>query len=311
MIEVTNVTKNYGKKPALQGISFSIGKGEVVGFLGPNGAGKSTTMNILTGYISPTGGSVKVGGYDILENPTEAKRLIGFLPENPPLYHDMTVDEYLRFLCKIKSVSLPVPQHLDRICELVGISHMRKRLIRNLSKGYRQRTGLAGALIGDPQVIVLDEPTVGLDPIQIIEIRNVIKELGKQCTIILSSHILPEIQAICQRVIVIDNGLIVADGSVEQLAATTAGGHRLMARITGNPEELLPLLQSIPDMERVQQLTTGEETAWDYLLEGAAGTDIRAALFRHVADSGQVILLQKSADMNLEEIFLKLTLKDG
>ena len=221
MIEVTNLVKHYGDKKAVDGISFSIHEGELVGFLGPNGAGKSTTMNVLTGYLSATSGSAKINGIDILENPIAAKRHIGYLPEQPPLYMDMAVNEYLDFICDLKGVKEHRKEHISEICELAGITNVYKRMIRNLSKGYKQRVGLAQALIGDPEVLILDEPTVGLDPIQIIEIRNVIKDLGKKRTVILSSHILPEVQAICERVLVINHGKIIANDTPANLSSTS------------------------------------------------------------------------------------------
>ncbi|MBQ1231492.1 MAG: ATP-binding cassette domain-containing protein, partial [Clostridia bacterium] len=213
MIEVTALSKRYGSHLAVNNVSFSIKDGEVVGFLGPNGAGKSTIMNILTGYISLTAGSASVDGYDIVESPQDAKRHIGYLPEIPPLYTDMTVREYLDFMFDLKKVKLPRKPHLDEICKLVMISDVQNRLIKNLSKGYRQRVGIAQALIGNPDTLILDEPTVGLDPKQIIEIRDLISRLGKNHTVILSSHILSEIQAVCDRIIIINGGRLVADGT--------------------------------------------------------------------------------------------------
>lgn len=218
MIEVKNLTKNYGNNTAVDDISFSVEGGEILGFLGPNGAGKSTTMNILTGYISSTEGSASVGGIDILADPIAAKRNIGYLPEQPPVYLDMTVNEYLNFVYELKGSKIPKKSHLNEICELVKITDMRKRLIRNLSKGYRQRVGLAQALIGNPPILILDEPTVGLDPKQIIEIRSLVKKLGKNHTVILSSHILPEVQAVCDKVVIINDGKIVADGTIKELS---------------------------------------------------------------------------------------------
>ena len=217
MIEVKNLTKSYNGNVAVDDISFTVGSGEILGFLGPNGAGKSTTMNILTGYISSTSGTAALDGIDILENPLAAKRKIGYLSEQPPVYLDMTVDEYLSFVYELKKSKLPKKAHLGEICELVKIADMRKRLIRNLSKGYRQRVGLAQALVGNPPILILDEPTVGLDPKQIIEIRSLVKKLGKNHTVILSSHILPEVQAVCDKVVIINEGKIVADGTLESL----------------------------------------------------------------------------------------------
>jgi ABC-2 type transport system ATP-binding protein len=217
MIEVKNLTKFYGSNKAVDNITFTADKGKILGFLGPNGAGKSTTMNILTGYISSTEGSALLNGIDILEDPIAAKRQIGYLPEQPPVYLDMTVNEYLDFVYRLKKSKLPKRSHLAEICELVKITDMRKRLIRNLSKGYRQRVGLAQALVGNPPILILDEPTVGLDPKQIIEIRSLIKKLGKNHTVILSSHILPEVQKVCDKIVIINDGKIVADGTLESL----------------------------------------------------------------------------------------------
>ena len=219
MVEVKHLVKRYGVKNAVDDISFSIDSGEIVGFLGPNGAGKSTTMNILTGYISATQGEATIGGFDILEEPLKAKKCIGYLPEQPPLYLDMTVDGYLQFMYELKKVSLPRKAHLDEVCRLCGIEGVRGRIIKNLSKGYRQRVGLAQALLGNPQVLILDEPTVGLDPNQIIEIRDLIRSLGEKHTIILSSHILSEVQAVCDRIIIINAGKLIADGTPESIAA--------------------------------------------------------------------------------------------
>ena len=218
MIEIKNLCKNYGSKYALDDISFTVNKGEIVGFLGPNGAGKSTAMNIITGYLSSTSGEVRVGGVDIFENPDEAKRLIGFLPEQPPLYIDMTVDEYLNFVYEIKGCKLNRKKHLEEVRQVTKIDDVRGRLIKNLSKGYRQRVGIAQALVGNPPIIIFDEPTVGLDPKQIIEIRNLIRNLGKTHTVILSTHILSEVQSVCDRIIIINEGKIVADEKTESIA---------------------------------------------------------------------------------------------
>ena len=309
MIEVNNLVKRYGTKTAVDHIGFRIGDGEVVGFLGPNGAGKSTTMNILTGYISATEGSVRIDGYDVLETPMEVKRRIGFLPENPPLYMDMTVDEYLRFACSIKGVSKPHKRHIEDICELVGIAHVRKRLIRNLSKGYKQRTGLAQALVGNPSTIILDEPTVGLDPIQIIGVRNIIRDLGNHATVILSSHILSEVQSICKRVLVISDGKICADGLIEELSRGAEANHSLLLRIMGSEAEASRALSAVPGVSEVQPLPSGEDGARDYLVRGTDGTDLRAAVFAAARDAGLVLLTLKPTGISLEELFLKLTAK--
>ena len=223
MIQVSHLTKRFGGIQAVSDLSFSVAEGEIVGFLGPNGAGKSTTMNIITGCLEATDGTVTVGGLDSRSHPEEVRRLIGYLPEQPPLYPDQTVEEYLDFVYRLKKCTLNKREHLDAIASSTGISDVTGRLIRNLSKGYRQRVGLAQALIGDPKVLILDEPTVGLDPKQIIEIRDLIRDLGKTHTIILSSHILPEVQEVCGRVIVIHQGVMAADGTTEELSRRMTG----------------------------------------------------------------------------------------
>ena len=253
MIEIKNLTKRYGQIRAVDDISLTIKKGEILGFLGPNGAGKSTTMNILTGYISATSGSVSVGGYDIMDSPREAKRLIGYLPEQPPLYYDMTVNEYLRFICDLKSVPLKQRRRqLDEILYLVKIGDMRDRLIKNLSKGYKQRVGVAQALVGNPQVLVLDEPTVGLDPKQIIEIRKLIGALRHEHTIILSTHILQEVNAVCSTVAVINKGKLAASGSVSDFTAAEGTVSKFMISVVGGSgkSEIQKVLQNVDGVRR-------------------------------------------------------------
>ena len=266
-------------------------------------------MNILTGYISSTEGSVRVDGYDVMEDPHQVKRRIGFLPENPPLYMDMTVNEYLRFACKIKAVKKPLQKHIDQICEVVGIAHVQKRLIRNLSKGYKQRTGLAQALVGNPSTMILDEPTVGLDPIQIIGVRNIIKELGNHGTVILSSHILPEVQSVCKRVLIMNEGRICADGLIDDLSKGIQENHSLQIRVTGTPECVLPTLNAIEGVSQVKLLPSGETGARDYGVRGTDGMDLRAAVFEAVKNAGLTMLSMKSAGLTLEELFLRLTVK--
>ena len=234
MIEVQHLSKHYGDKKAVDDISFKAEDGEILGFLGPNGAGKSTTMNILTGYISSTEGKALIDGIDILEDPIKAKSKIGYLPEQPPLYLDMTVKEYLNFVYDLKKCKLPRNTHLKDICKLVKIEHVYNRIIKNLSKGYKQRVGLAQALVGNPNVLILDEPTVGLDPNQIIEIRSLIKKLGKNHTVILSSHILPEVQAVCDKIIVINEGKIVANDTEDNLSRNLSSESKLTVKIQGN-----------------------------------------------------------------------------
>ena len=246
MITISNLTKKYGDKYALDNISFNVKKGEVLGFLGPNGAGKSTTMNIITGYISYPDGSVNIDGYDILENPIEVKKKIGYLPEIPPLYLDMVVWDYLEFVYELKKIKTEDEKsHIQQVIDMVKIDNVKNRKIANLSKGYRQRVGLAGALIGDPEILILDEPTVGLDPKQIIEIRNVIKELGKEKTVILSSHILSEISAVCDRVIIINKGKFVAEDTPKNLSDKLGDNKKMLFRISGDREKAENILAEI------------------------------------------------------------------
>lgn len=310
MIEVNSLTKQYGDKRGVRDISFTIDEGEIVGFLGPNGAGKSTTMNIITGYLSATSGSAKIGGVDVLENPLEAKKQIGYLPELPPLYLDMTVKDYLDFVYELKGAKSRVPEqkkHIKNICELVGVTEVYGRVIRNLSKGYRQRVGLAQALIGDPEVLILDEPTVGLDPRQIVEIRDVIRELGKKRTIILSTHILPEVEQICERVLVIKEGRIIADDTPSGLSARVSQGHSIALRTAGPKNMVSNTVRAVPGVRVVTALPDREEGACDLLVESDGQVDIRKPLFRALATAGYPILQLRPQDLSLEEIFMSLT----
>lgn len=307
MIEVTGLSKRYGTYLAVKDVSFSIEKGEVIGFLGPNGAGKSTIMNILTGYLSLTQGKVEIDGYDITEYPEDAKRRIGYLPEIPPLYIDMKVREYLNFIYDLKKVKFPKKPHIDEILRLVKIDNVQDRLIKNLSKGYRQRVGFAQALIGNPDVLILDEPTVGLDPKQIIEIRNLISRLGKNHTIILSSHILSEIQAVCKRVIIINRGQIIADDTPENLSNKMSGDHSLVARVVGGEQDILDALRSVKGVKSVTSLGKKEENSFDFLIEPENGADVRGAVSRRIAERGKTLLALTSNKMSLEQIFLRLT----
>ncbi|MCK5128841.1 MAG: ATP-binding cassette domain-containing protein [Clostridiales bacterium] len=312
MIKVENITKRFGENLAVDNVSFEVKKGEVVGFLGRNGAGKTTTMNIITGYISSSEGNASVDGHDILVEPLEVKKKIGYLPEQPPLYLDMVVDEYLNFCCDIKKISKDKRKsHLVDVCDLVGISHMRKRLCKNLSKGYRQRVGLAQALIGNPEVLILDEPTVGLDPRQIIEIRNLIKDLGKSHTVILSSHILHEVADVCERVIIIDQGKIVAKDTLENLANSVNEISRMTVRIADGNKSTRKVINDIPGVSYVEELGSREENSMDYIIECEKKSDIRRALFNKMASSGKPILMSKPMDVTLEDIFLQLTTEDG
>ena len=309
MIEVKNLSKSYGSKLAVNDISFSVGEGEILGFLGPNGAGKSTTMNMLTGYLSSSGGEAVINGADILEDPAAAKRSIGYLPEQPPLYLDMTVMEYLNFVYDLKKCKLPRRSHLAEICSLVKITDVSKRVIRNLSKGYRQRVGLAQALVGNPKVLILDEPTVGLDPKQIIEIRTLIKRLGKNHTVILSSHILSEVQAVCDRIVVIDKGRLVANDTTENLSHSLSADHKLLVQIEGPVKEVQQLLKAIPDMVEVHLNRTFDGIS-EFELNAKDGADVRREVFKRMAARSYPILLMRSSELTLEEIFLKLTTGD-
>jgi len=310
MIEISKLTKVYGDKKALDGISFNVEKGEVLGFLGPNGAGKSTTMNILTGYISSSSGSVKVDGFDILENPYEVKKRIGYLPEMPPLYMDMTVDEYLEFVYDLKKIkNKDKKEHIKKIREIVHIEDVAKRRISNLSKGYRQRVGLAQALIGDPEVLILDEPTVGLDPNQIIEIRNVIKELGKERTIILSSHILSEISAVCERVIIINNGKLIAEDTPENLTEKYSEKKKMIIVVEGEKDKIEDTLKNSGIISEVSFVKQTDEVSCEFEITALERIDneFKKRLFEIFADNDMPILSQSEVSATLEDIFIKLT----
>ncbi len=306
MIQIEHLVKQYGSNYALDDISFKIEKGEIVGFLGPNGAGKSTTMNILTGYLSSTSGSVKIGGIDILEDPTSAKKLIGYLPEQPPLYTEMTVSEYLNFVYELRSCTLDRREHLAEICKVTKISDVRERVIKNLSKGYRQRVGIAQALIGNPPIIIFDEPTVGLDPKQIIEVRNLIRQLGREHTVILSTHILSEVQSVCDRILVINRGKIIADEKTADIAKTIEDNQRYKVKVCGNPSDVLALIKSCQGVVSVEATGDRDRDSYAYIVESAPGIDIRKPLFYALAEKNYAMLGLEGVDMSLEDVFLKL-----
>ncbi len=307
MIQVENVTKKYGQRLAVDGLNFTVDRGEVLGFLGPNGAGKSTTMNIITGYLSATEGTVKLDGHDILEEPREVKKQIGYMPELPPLYMDMTVRDYLSFVCDIKGVPRASrKQTMDRSMEMLMITDVRGRLIKNLSKGYKQRVGIAQALIGTPPVLILDEPTIGLDPQQIIETRTLIRGLGKEHTIILSSHILPEVQAVCSRVLIINKGRIVASDTPENLSRGMTADNRLSIRVAGAEAEALAVARKVPQVVKAQSVGTREPGTVDLVLEAHKDQDVRRQVFTAFARADLPLLQIKSMDLTLEEIFLNL-----
>ena len=307
MIKVAGLSKRYGTHLAVDNANFEIQKGEIIGFLGPNGAGKSTIMNILTGYLSTTQGKVEIDGYDITEYPEEAKKRIGYLPEIPPLYVDMKVREYLNFIYDLKKVKFPKKPHIDEILKLVKIDNVQNRLIKNLSKGYRQRVGFAQALVGNPDVLILDEPTVGLDPKQIIEIRNLIGRLGKNHTIILSSHILSEIQATCKRVIIINKGQIIADDTAENLSNKLSSDKSLVARVICAEKDMLDALSTVKGVKKVTSLGRMEEGAFDFLIEPEENKDVRADVFDRVVSRGKKMLSLTNNKASLEQIFLRLT----
>ncbi len=311
MIAVKNLTKKYGAHIAVDNISFEVHEGEILGFLGPNGAGKSTTMNILTGYLSATNGQVSINGHDILDEPNEAKANIGYLPEQPPLYPDMTVREYLNFMFDLKKCALPRRRHIAEICKVLKIEDVYGRLIRNLSKGYKQRVGFAQALIGNPPVLILDEPTVGLDPNQIVEIRALIKMLGKHHTVILSSHILSEIEAVCDRIIIINNGCIVANGTAAELSADLSNDRRLIVSVAGPAKEISDVITGIRDVEQVTYEGSHEVGVHEFAIETANGADIRRDLFTRLAQRNWPLLASSSRAMSLEDIFVKLTIKEN
>ncbi len=310
MVEVKNLTKRYGGIKAVNDISFTVEPGEILGFLGPNGAGKSTTMNIITGYISSTSGTVTINGYDILENPKEAKSKIGYLPEIPPLYLDMTVRKYLEFMFDLKKVSLPKREHISEVMKIIKISDVQDRIIKNLSKGYKQRVGFAQALLGNPPVLILDEPTVGLDPKQIIEIRNLIKSLGKKHTVIFSSHVLSEISATCDRIIVISNGSLVADAKTSELSSSISGEQKLALEIEGNQSIILNSLKNISGVLRVKKMRDTSEQSGKYVVEYQNGADIRRDVFNAMSRENCPILNMQSENETLEESFLKLISQD-
>lgn len=307
MIEVSNLSKHFGDKKAVDNISFKVEDGEILGFLGPNGAGKSTTMNMLTGYISSTSGKALINGIDILENPIKAKEQIGYLPELPPLYMDMTVKEYLGFVYDLKKCKLPRNTHLADICNLVKIDQVYNRVIKNLSKGYKQRVGLAQALIGNPNVLILDEPTVGLDPNQIIEIRSLIKRLGKNHTVILSSHILSEVQAVCDKIVVIAQGKIVADDTEENLSKSLENANKIFVKIDGPVDDVEKTLSSIPHIVSMKRNAKNNSKLAEFVIETKAGEDIRKEINKRVFDRNWNILELRTSELSLEEIFLKLT----
>lgn len=308
MIEVSNLVKRYGDHTAVDHLSFEIEKGKIYGFLGPNGAGKSTTMNMITGYIASTEGKVVIDGHDILEEPEEAKKCIGYLPEQPPLYFDMTVLEYLKFVADLKKIPKDKKSSMiEEIMEMVKITDMKDRLIKNLSKGYRQRVGLAQAIMGYPEVIILDEPTVGLDPKQIIEIRSLIKGLKKKHTVILSSHILSEVSAVCDYVMIISHGKLVASDTPDNLSRLAAGSNSLSMLVKGSKSNIQQALKQIDGVKEVAMDYNQEQGLWSAKVTTEENSDIREQAFYKMAEINCPILEMQSKKVSLEEIFLELT----
>lgn len=308
MIEVRNLVKKYGSHMAVNHLNFTIEKGKIYGFLGPNGAGKSTTMNMITGYIASTEGEILIDGHNILEEPEEAKKKIGYLPEIPPLYVDMTVSEYLKFVAELKSI--PKEKRSGNINEVMSttkLQSVKDRLIKNLSKGYRQRVGLAQALLGYPKIIILDEPTVGLDPKQIIEIRDLIKSLGNKHTVILSSHILSEVSAVCDHVLIIDKGKLVASDTPENLSKVMAGANSLELTVKGKEEVIRKALDMVENIEELVYHQSMIKDACDFTVKIAGNQDMRENIFFALAEVKCPILKMQSSNMSLEEVFLKLT----
>lgn len=308
MVELTNITKKYGQNIAVKDVSFKVDKGGIVGLLGRNGAGKTTTMNIITGYISATSGAVTINGYDTVKNPREAKKSIGYLPEHPPLYNDLTVEEYLAFACRLKDVKpTQIKKETDRVLESAHVADVRKRLIGNLSKGYRQRVGLAQALCGSPELVILDEPTAGLDPKQIVEIRSTIRELGQNHTVILSSHILSEVADICQKVIIINRGEVIRQDSLGNLTHQAGGTQRVMVRLSGDEAQARQILK-LPGVS-AELIGQNEADTVDFMLEGSG--DLRAAIYDAVKASSARLLLMRPVLPTLEDIFITLTSSEG
>ena len=308
MIEVNNLVKRYGDHTAVDHLSFKIEKGKIYGFLGPNGAGTSTTMNMITGYIASTEGTVRIDGHDILEEPEAAKKCIGYLPEQPPLYFDMTVLEYMKFVADLKKIPKDKKATMiEEVMDMVKISDMRNRLIKNLSKGYRQRVGLAEAIMGYPEVIILDEPTVGLDPKQIIEIRTLIKDLKKKHTVILSSHILSEVSAVCDYVLIISHGKLVASDTPENLGKLAEGSNTLEMLIKGEKSQIKQALESIEGVNSVTIEKDEKQNLWSTKVSTEENNDIREKVFYKMSDINSPIYEMKSKKVSLEEIFLELT----
>lgn len=307
MIEVKNVTKKYGKVVAVDNISFTIKDGEIIGLLGPNGAGKSTTMNMITGFIEPTEGTIVIDGFDIEKKPRKAKKEIGYMPEGVPIYTDMTVKEFVTYMAEIKKVDRKTrKEQVEKIIEETGLKDVEKKLTRNLSRGYKQRVSMAGALVGEPKILILDEPTVGLDPKQITEIRNLIKSLGKKHTIILSSHILSEVSQICQKVIIINKGKIIAVDTPENLENKVTNKNDIYVTVEDTENKIKEVAKNIKEITKIELIKENDDKTKQYLIESTKDTDLRKILFQEFAKENITIFEMKKADATLEDAFMKL-----
>lgn len=312
MIEINHLVKKYGSHVAVDDLSLTVEPGKIYGFLGPNGAGKSTTMNIITGYLAATSGEVKINGFDVLKQPEEAKKCVGYLPELPPLYMDMTVKEYLDFVAELKKIEKSLRSgYVKEVMEITKTEEVSGRLIRNLSKGYRQRVGFAQAVLGYPEILILDEPTVGLDPKQIIEIRDLIKELGKKHTIILSSHILSEISAVCDHVFIISHGKLVASDSTENLLERMTGAQEIELLVKAEEDTAETAIREIAQVERCEKTESKEDGAVQLLVTAKKDADVREAIYHTCVEHHMPILEMKAASKSLEDVFLELTSQEG
>lgn len=308
VIEIKHLTKRYGSHTAVEDLNLTLEPGKIYGFLGPNGAGKSTTMNMITGYLGATEGEVKINGYDIFKQPEEAKQCIGYLPELPPLYQEMTVSEYLYFVAELKKIKKADRKaEVENVIEKISLKDVENRLIRNLSKGYKQRVGLAQAILGNPDFIILDEPTVGLDPKQILEIRDLIKELGQEHTVILSSHILTEISAVCEHVFIISKGKLVASDTTENLVGLMSGSQEIELVVKGGQTEAEQILDTVGNVSKKEVLSAEKEEETRILVHSTQGADIREGIFQAFADSKIPILEMHTITKSLEDVFLELT----
>ena len=312
MIEITNVTKKYGNFTAVDDISFTIQNGEIIGFLGPNGAGKSTTMNMITGYIEPTEGTITVNGYDIQKKPQKAKKQIGYMPEGVPLYQDLTVKEFVTYMAELKKVDKKVKkEEVEKALTETGIKDVENKLIRNLSRGYKQRVSMAGALVGSPDVLILDEPTVGLDPKQITEIRSLIKELGKEHTVILSSHILSEVSQLCERVIIINKGKIVAIDTPENLEKATQEKNIILVTVEDKQNKMKEINTLIPEIAKCEEVKDNGDGTKQYMIEAKENADLRKQLFEVLPKNDITIFELKKAETSLEDAFITLINKSS